>query len=272
MTITTVQERKEIINGEEKNKESLVDKFFQDISKYNNYIMIGVFAFSILVLLIAIFIEIVVPFFAYKDSVITLNNKKVEIRVGMQNLHTNELKKQEKTEKLNVIKNKYKASIYTGKDLEDFSANNAKINAVVPEFNLEETNGNLKIRENINEINDRIKYIIERSKEYQSLNVEYIAYEYSKLVSLSINYNEDIGKKYQKTYVYSVDKQKTLTFEEYLKEQNLDVNIIKKGIERDLKLKNIKDKKPQYDKFLVDEYGNIIIFLNVDTYIYLNFR
>ncbi len=100
------------------------------------------------------------------------------------------------------VKNKFKEAITTKEKLKDFTGTKTKITSAIPEFNLEETEGNKIIFSKIEELLNKIKESIEGKGSIKELEISYLGYGNNIVVSLMIKTVED-GKKTYDMYNYS---------------------------------------------------------------------
>ena len=115
------------------------------------------------------------------------------------------------------VKNKFKEAITTKEKLKDFTGTKTKITSAIPEFNLEETEGNKIIFSKIEELLNKIKESIVGKGNLEDLDISYLGYGNNIVVSLMVKIVAD-GKSSYYMYNYSYEKKKILTIEEYLTE------------------------------------------------------
>ena len=133
------------------------------------------------------------------------------------------------------VKNKFKEAITTKEKLKDFTGTKTKITSAIPEFNLEETEGNKIIFSKIEELSNKIKESIEGKGNLKDLD----------------------------------EKKKILTIEEYLTELGFEPqSIISKIRDEAIRQKQVVDFK----KYIADEKGNIMVFLENGKIIYVEFE
>ena len=108
------------------------------------------------------------------------------------------------------VKNKFKEAISTKEKLKDFTGTKTKITSAIPEFNLEETEGNKIIFSKIEELLNKIKESIEGKGNLKDLDISYLGYGNNIVVSLMVKIVED-GKSSSYMYNYSYEKKKILT-------------------------------------------------------------
>ena len=72
------------------------------------------------------------------------------------------------------VKNKFKEAITTKEKLKDFTGTKTKITSAIPEFNLEETEGNKIIFSKIEELLNKIKESIEGKGNLKDLDISYL--------------------------------------------------------------------------------------------------
>ena len=166
------------------------------------------------------------------------------------------------------VKNKFKEAITTKEKLKDFTGTKKKITSAIPEFNLEETEGNKVIFSKIEELLNKIKESIEGKGNLKDLDISYLGYGNNIVVSLMVKIVED-GKSSSYMYNYSYEKKKILTIEEYLTELGFEPqSIISKIRDEAIKQKQVVDLK----KYIADEKGNIMVFLENGKIIYVEFE
>ena len=166
------------------------------------------------------------------------------------------------------VKNKFKEAITTKEKLKDFTGTKTKITSAIPEFNLEETEGNKVIFSKIEELLNKIKESIEGKGNLKDLDISYLGYGNNIVVSLMVKIVED-GKTSSYMYNYSYEKKKILTIEEYLTELGFEPqSIISKIRDEAIRQKQVVDLK----KYIADEKGNIMVFLENGKIIYVEFE
>ena len=166
------------------------------------------------------------------------------------------------------VKNKFKEAITTKEKLKDFTGTKTKITSAIPEFNLEETEGNKIIFSKIEELLNKIKESIEGKGNLKDLDISYLGYGNNIVVSLMVKIVED-GKSSYYMYNYSYEKKKILTIEEYLTELGFEPqSIISKIRDEAIRQKQAVDFK----KYIADEKGNIMVFLENGKIIYVEFE
>ena len=166
------------------------------------------------------------------------------------------------------VKNKFKEAITTKEKLKDFTGTKTKITSAIPEFNLEETEGNKVIFSKIEELLNKIKESIEGKGNLKDLDISYLGYGNNIVVSLMVKIVED-GKSSSYMYNYSYEKKKLLTIEEYLTELGFEPqSIISKIRDEAIRQKQAVDFK----KYIADEKGNIMVFLENGKIIYVEFE
>lgn len=166
------------------------------------------------------------------------------------------------------VKNKFKEAITTKEKLKDFTGTKTKITSAIPEFNLEETEGNKIIFSKIEELLNKIKESIEGKGNLKDLDISYLGYGNNIVVSLMVKIVED-GKSSSYMYNYSYEKKKILTIEEYLTELGFEPqSIISKIRNEAIRQKQAVDFK----KYIADEKGNIMVFLENGKIIYVEFE
>ena len=166
------------------------------------------------------------------------------------------------------VKNKFKEAITTKEKLKDFTGTKTKITSAIPEFNLEETEGNKVIFSKIEELLNKIKESIEGKGNLKDLDISYLGYGNNIVVSLMVKIVED-GKTSSYMYNYSYEKKKILTIEEYLTELGCEPqSIISKIRDEAIRQKQVVDLK----KYIADEKGNIMVFLENGKIIYVEFE
>ena len=166
------------------------------------------------------------------------------------------------------VKNRFKDGISTKEKLKDFTGTKTKITSAIPEFNLEETEGNKTIFSKIEELLNKIKESIEGKGNLKDLDISYLGYGNNIVVSLMVKIVED-GKSSSYMYNYSYEKKKILTIEEYLTELGFEPqSIISKIRDEAIRQKQAVDFK----KYIADEKGNIMVFLENGKIIYVEFE
>ena len=110
------------------------------------------------------------------------------------------------------VKNRFKDAIVTKEKLKDFTGTKTKITSAIPEFNMEETDGNKKIFDKIKEISNMIKDGVEGKSSVKDLEISYEGYGNNIVVSLMIKIVED-GNTKQEMYNYSYSKNKIISLE-----------------------------------------------------------
>ena len=166
------------------------------------------------------------------------------------------------------VKNKFKEAITTKEKLKDFTGTKTKITSAIPEFNLEETEGNKIIFSKIEELLNKIKESIEGKGSIKEIEISYLGYGNNIVISLMIKTVED-GKKTYDMYNYSYEKKKIITIEEYLSELGFEPQaIISKIRDEAIRQGQTVDLK----KYLTDEKGNIMVFLDNGKIVYVEFE
>lgn len=166
------------------------------------------------------------------------------------------------------VKNRFKDGISTKEKLKDFTGTKTKITSAIPEFNLEETDGNKSIFSKIEELSNKIKESIEGKGSIKELKISYLGYGNNIVISLMIKTVED-GKKTYDMYNYLYEKKKIITIEEYLSELGFEPQaIISKIRDEAIRQGQTVDLK----KYLTDEKGNIMVFLDNGKIVYVEFE
>ena len=166
------------------------------------------------------------------------------------------------------VKNRFKDAVATKEKLKDFTGTKTKITSAVPEFNMEETDGNKKIFDMIKELSNMIKDGVEGKSSVKDLEISYECYGNNIVVSLMIKIVED-GKTRLEMYNYSYGKNKIISLEEYLKELGFEPQaIISKITDEAMMLK----QTPDFKKYITDEKGNVMVYLDNGKIIYVEFE
>jgi hypothetical protein len=166
------------------------------------------------------------------------------------------------------VKNRFKDAVATKEKLKDFTGTKTKITSAIPEFNMEETDGNKKIFDMIKELSNMIKDGVEGKISVKDLEISYEGYGNNIVVSLMIKIVED-GKTRLEMYNYSYGKNKIISLEEYLKELGFEPQaIISKITDEAIMLK----QTPDFKKYITDEKGNVMVYLDNGKIIYVEFE
>lgn len=166
------------------------------------------------------------------------------------------------------VKNRFKDAVATKEKLKDFTGTKTKITSAIPEFNMEETDGNKKIFDMIKELSNMIKDGVEGKSSAKDLEISYEGYGNNIVVSLMIKIVED-GKTRFEMYNYSYGKNKIISLEEYLKELGFEPQaIISKITDEAIMLK----QTPDFKKYITDEKGNVMVYLDNGKIIYVEFE
>lgn len=166
------------------------------------------------------------------------------------------------------VKNRFKDAVSTKEKLKDFTGTKTKITSAIPEFNMEETDGNKKIFDMIKELSNMIKDGVEGKSSVKDLEISYEGYGNNIVVSLMIKIVED-GKTRLEMYNYSYGKNKIISLEEYLKELGFEPQaIISKITDEAIMLK----QTPDFKKYITDEKGNVMVYLDNGKIIYVEFE
>ena len=156
------------------------------------------------------------------------------------------------------VKNKFKNAISTKEKMNNFTGTKTKITSAIPEFNIEENQVNKEILNKISELNQKIKDGVEGKSSTKNLEISYIGYGNNIVVSLLLDVTED-EKNVKYMYNYDYEKKKMLTIEEYIKELGFDSSSVISKIKAEAMRQN---KQVDLKKYITDEYGNIIVFLD----------
>ena len=156
------------------------------------------------------------------------------------------------------VKNKFKNAISTKEKMNNFTGTKTKITSAIPEFNIEENQVNKEILNKISELNQKIKDGVEGKSSIKNLEISYIGYGNNIVVSLLLDVTED-EKNVKYMYNYDYEKKKMLTIEEYIKELGFDSSSVISKIKAEAMRQN---KQVDFKKYITDEYGNIIVFLD----------
>mgnify|MGYP000847835389 FL=1 len=156
------------------------------------------------------------------------------------------------------VKNKFKNAISTKEKMNNFTGTKTKITSAIPEFNIEENQVNKEILNKISELNQKIKDGVEGKSNTKKLEISYIGYGNNIVVSLLLDVTED-EKNVKYMYNYDYEKKKMLTIEEYIKELGFDSSSVISKIKAEAMRQN---KQVDLRKYITDEYGNIIVFLD----------
>lgn len=156
------------------------------------------------------------------------------------------------------VKNKFKNAISTKEKMNNFTGTKTKITSAIPEFNIEENQINKEILNKISELNQKIKDGVEGKSSTKNLEISYIGYGNNIVVSLLLDVTED-EKNVKYMYNYDYEKKKMLTIEEYIKELGFDSSSVISKIKAEAMRQN---KQVDFKKYITDEYGNIIVFLD----------
>ena len=156
------------------------------------------------------------------------------------------------------VKNKFKNAISTKEKMNNFTGTKTKITSAIPEFNIEENQVNKEILNKISELNQKIKDGVEGKSSTKNLEISYIGYGNNIVVSLLLDVTED-EKNVKYMYNYDYEKKKMLTIEEYIKELGFDSSSVISKIKAEAMRQN---KQVDFKKYIADEYGNILVFLD----------
>lgn len=202
---------------------------------------------------------------------VNLEQSVYEVRYEKGNIFKNDFKREEKKESFLPILNPYKPAVYSNKEYIGYNVKNLNINASIPEYNLKETQATNEIKNYISELDKKMNETIkvgDEKRPKENIVFAYTASEHEKYLSLALNYIEENGNKVLKTFVYDYSKKKNISLEDYLLEKAGESNKIKREVERIMKNKG--HKPINIENFFVDEKGDVIIFIDENTYIYVH--
>lgn len=141
---------------------------------------------------------------------------------------------------------------------------NIKINASIPkinissDFNIKELE---KIKEKIVDINDRILTVRTVFEGDNQLNFNYYASYYQNTLSFGYSYYENFNKITtieKDSFVYNVEKNKMMTFNEYLNSRDMTESKISEAIREIIRREKLKHKYNKKTKFYYIESNGII--------------
>ena len=248
-----------------------LDNMYNVVDKIRNIALTSLCIIILIMTIISLYTVFIMP----KD--ITIGDKQgVEYNNIIAKISTIDMKEEDinnykvidEIREIIPVKNKFKEAITTKEKLKDFTGTKTKITSAIPEFNLEETEGNKIIFSKIEELLNKIKESIEGKGNLKDLDISYLGYGNNIVVSLMVKIVED-GKTSSYMYNYSYEKKKILTIEEYLTELGFEPqSIISKIRDEAIRQKQVVDLK----KYIADEKGNIMVFLENGKIIYVEFE
>ncbi len=253
------------------------EKIFSIIDKNSKtfYILVGILCFLILVFSF-IYFGSRVKFNEETNKYTSKIGKDVfEYNVKTDNIYTNSFLSD--TDEIPLIKEQELSSLIFTEISHNEETENFNIQADIPkinissDLNIKEFN---KVKEKLNYINERIQMIRTVFEGNNELKFNYYAYYYQNSLSFGYEYYEKFQNNViseTDSFVYNVDKNRMMSFDEYLKSRQIRETKISAALREIIRREKLKYKYNKRNRnYSIEDDGSIN--LNIDNTTSINIR